>query len=462
MLIHSFEDTIAAISTPPGRSGIGIVRLSGPDALTIADGIFRSATETPPSQQPSFTTRYGRIQDGDDMIDEVILTVMRAPRTYTTQDVVEINCHGGVVPLRRTLELVLRGGARLADPGEFTKRAFYFGRIDLAQAEAVADVINAQTEAAQKAATHHLAGGLSRRVREMRDRLMELSAAVEASIDFVEDDIDFLTRGELRERLQALEADLRELLATADAGRALREGLRVAIVGRPNVGKSSLMNALLREDRVIVTPHPGTTRDVVEEVVNLGGFPVSLADTAGWREARDEIEQAGIDRAREWRDRADLILLMLDGSEPLAEEDRQLLADCPLSRALVVVNKSDLPRQMAESELALAVAGAEPVSISALTGEGLATLEEAVVRRVWQDEVAPSAEVIVTNVRHKQAIERAAQAVALCLQADAEGAPEEVLAEEMRAALNVLGEITGDTATEDLINFIFDRYCIGK
>ena len=462
MLVHPFDDTIAAVSTPPGQSGIGIVRISGPDALPIADRLFRPASDGhSPSEQPTFSTRYGRVYEDDEVVDEVILTVMRAPRTYTTQDVVEINCHGGIVPLRRVLELVLHKGARLADPGEFTKRAFFFGRIDLAQAEAVADTINARTEAAHKAALHHLAGKLSQHVRELRDRLMNIVSLVEASIDFVEDDIDFLSRGQLEDRLAALQADMGEMLSSAEAGRALREGLRVAIAGRPNVGKSSLMNALLREKRVIVTPEPGTTRDVVEETANLGGFPVALADMAGLREADNLVERAGVDLAREWLDRADLILLVIDGSEPLRDEDRRLLEQMLGPRTLLVLNKIDLPEGLCEDDVTL-LDEVPVVRVSALTGEGLPHLENAIVERTWGGQVAPAAEIIVTNVRHKNAIERAAGAIDQALGALSEGAPEEVLAEYLRAALNALGEITGDTATDDIINHIFDSFCIGK
>ena len=462
MLSHRFDDTIAAIATPPGQSGIGIVRMTGPQAVTIADGLFRPASNAPgPSEQATFTTRYGHVLDGEEPLDEVLLTVMRAPRTYTTQDVVEINCHGGAVPLRRTLELVLRRGARLADPGEFTKRAFYFGRLDLAQAEAVADVITARTEAAHRAAMHHLSGGLSERIRDFRDRLMDLDGYVEASIDFAEDDIDFLTREQLRGGIERLAADMRDLLGSAEAGRALREGVRAAIAGRPNVGKSSLMNALLREDRVIVTPHPGTTRDVIEETVNVRGLPITLADTAGLREPGDEIEQAGVSLARDWIDRADMVLLVIDGAEPLRDEDRSLLAELRGNRTLVVVNKADLPQQVSDAQLA-PLAAAPLVHISALTGEGLDALEEAMARLTWSGEAAPGAEVIVTNVRHKLAIEQAAEALDRCLASEAGGAPEEILAEDLRAALDALGEITGDTAREDIINHIFERFCIGK
>ena len=460
--MHPFDDTIAAIATPPGQSGIGIVRLSGPEAVAIADGVFRPASDAgAPSAQGTFTTRYGHVFDGEEAIDEVLLTVMRAPRTYTTQDVVEINCHGGAVPLRRTLELVLRRGARLADPGEFTKRAFTFGRIDLAQAEAVADVIGAQTEAAHRAAMHHLSGGLSQRIREYRDRLVELAGYVEASIDFGEDDIDFLTREQLRGDIGRLAGDMGGLLASAEAGRALREGVRAAIVGRPNVGKSSLMNALLRENRVIVTPHAGTTRDVVEETVCLGGFPVTLADTAGLRDPLDEIEEAGVNLARSWIERADLVLLVIDGSERLQHEDRRLLGEIPARRRLIVVNKADLPQQVRDDDLGLAPE-ARVVHVSALTGEGLGALEGTVTRMTWSGDGSPGAQVIVTNVRHKHAIERAAEALGNCLGNEAAGAGEEVLAEDLRVALDALGEITGDTTREDVINDIFERFCIGK
>jgi len=460
MLAHPFDDTIAAVSTPPGQSGIGIVRLSGPDALSIADRLFRPSGEgCAPSEQASFTTCHGHVVDGEARVDEVLLTVMRAPRTYTTQDVVEVNCHGGIVPIRRTLELALREGARLADPGEFTKRAYYHGRIDLAQAEAVADVINAQTDAAHRAAQHHLAGALSGKIAELRDRLVDVAAVLEASIDFVEDDIDTLDRGELRSRIEGLEQDMRRMLASAQAGRALREGLQVAIAGRPNVGKSSLMNALLNEDRVIVAPQPGTTRDVVEETVNMGGFPVTLADTAGLRDSCDAVERAGVDRARDCIDRADVVLLVLDGSEPMRPEDLALLSDLASPKTLLVINKLDLPRRVSTEDLP---DGAEAVSVSALTGQSLEELRQAVVGRVWTGDGPPAAEVIVTNVRHQQAVQRAADALAECLQAEAEGAYDEILAEFLRRALNALGEITGDTAPEDVINHIFATFCIGK
>lgn len=457
-----FLDTIAAIATPPGASGIGIVRMTGPEAFAIADAVFRPAAGgAPPSGQASFSTRYGHVVDGAEVIDEVLLTVMRAPRTYTTQDVVEINCHGGAIPLRRTLERVLRQGARPADPGEFTKRAFRFGRLDLAQAEAVADLIAAQTEASQRAALGQLNGGLSLRLREFRDRLMELAAHLEASIDFGEDGLSLLTRDALRAGLGGLAEDMRALLASAEGGRALREGVRAVIVGRPNVGKSSLMNALLREDRVIVTPHPGTTRDVVEETVNLGGFPVTLADTAGLREPADEVEQAGVSRTRRWMDCADLVFLVLDGSEPLGAEDRGLLAELPPRRLVVLVNKADLPQHVCAHDIPLPP-GSPLVHVSALTGEGLEALEEAVARLVWGGSAAAETEVVLTNVRHRHAVERALTALHHCLARADAGLPDEILAEDLREALEALGEITGDTTREDVINDIFARFCVGK
>jgi tRNA modification GTPase len=438
VLTDRFGDTIAAIATPPGPSGIGIIRLSGPQALRIADEVFHPASAAgPPSAQSTFTTRYGHVRDGEETLDEVLLTVMRGPQTYTTQDVVEINCHGGAVPLRRTLELVLRRGARPADPGEFTKRAFHFGRIDLAQAEAVADVIAAQTEASHRAAMHHLTGALSARIRTFRDCLMDLAGHLEASIDFCEDDLDLLTRDELRAGVEGLLTNMRDLLASAEGGRALRE------------------------DRVIVTPHPGTTRDVVEETVSLGGFPVTFADTAGLRESGDEIEQAGVARARSWIERAEVVLLVLDGSEPLREADRRLLEELPRRGLVVVVNKLDLPQPVGDDELGLE-ATTPVVHVSAVTGEGLVQLEAAVVRLAWGGGGAPGGEVILTNVRHTHAVEQAAAALEACLTRGGAGAPDEVLADNLRVALDALGEITGDTTREDVIDHIFARFCIGK
>ncbi len=484
-MFHPFDDTIAAISTPLGLGGIGIVRLSGPDALAIAARVFQPASASRAVlAQESFTTCYGRVMDGDEVVDEAILTVMRAPRTYTTQDVVEINCHGGIVPLRRTLELVLHQGARLADPGEFTKRAFFFGRIDLAQAEAVCDIINARTEEARRAAVSQLQGRLSAEINDLREGIINLLMHLEAAIDFGEDDVEFLSAAEQAARLGALLDRIARLLADADSGRALREGLRAAIVGRPNVGKSSLMNALLGESRVIVTEVPGTTRDVVEDAVNIGGIPVILADTAGLRDTDDLVESVGVERARAAMDAADLVLLVMDGSQPLQEEDERLLEQVPPGRTVVVVNKSDLEQRL-RLDLAVPDLGLQPqvldlprqrrlqsatsasspppaIPISALHHTGLDELREAITRMVWHGQAGPSGETLVTNVRHKDALERTQTALVAARSTLAQSLTEEYVAEDLRAALDALGEIVGATPNEEIINRIFDSFCIGK
>ncbi len=462
MDLHSFEDTIAAISTPPGQSGIGIVRLSGPEAVAIADELFSPAARgRTVASLGSFTNAYGRIVDGGEVVDEVILTVMRAPRTYTTQDVVEINCHGGMIPLRKALELVLHRGARLADPGEFTKRAFVFGRIDLAQAESVLDVINARSDEAHRAAVSQLEGRFSRLVNELRETALDILTRLEAAIDFGDEGLQLPTAPEVGRRCGELAARIEAMLAGARAGRALREGLRTAIVGRPNVGKSSLMNALLGHERVIVTPVPGTTRDVVEDSITIGGVPVILADTAGLRTTNDEIEAAGVLRSSAAMAQADLVLVVLDGSVPLTEDDDSLLAAAPMGRTVLVLNKSDLPAIVEASELQHLGARAT-VSLSARTEAGLEALREAVTQTVWGGEISVSPEALVTNVRHSSALREAQTALRRAQSAAEAGHSEEYLASDVREALDALGLIVGATLREDVINRIFETFCIGK
>lgn len=463
MDLHAFEDTIAAVATPPGASGIGIVRMTGPGAVTIADRIFRPANPARmPSRVDSFTTSYGHIVDASGtVIDEVILTVMLQPRTYTTQDVVEINCHGGPVPLRGVLQLALSCGARLADPGEFTKRAFFFGRIDLAQAEAVADLINARSDEAHRAALEHLQGRLSQRVNAMREAIIDLLASLEAALDYGDEGLELLGAAEVTHACHNLEASLGELIASFDMGRPLREGIRAAIVGRPNVGKSSLLNALLGQERAIVTPIPGTTRDVVEDSVNLGGVTLTLSDTAGLRDTHDPVESQGVARARNEIARADLVLLVIDGSEPLDEEDRRLIASVPDASTVLVVNKRDLPAGFEAG--ALHPWGDRPrVWVSARLGDGLGTLRSVVTDMIWSGRSLQSSGVVVTNVRHKMALERARDAVAAGRQALANGLTEEYVAADLREALDALADIVGLTLSADIINRIFSNFCIGK
>jgi tRNA modification GTPase len=467
--MYSLDDTIAAISTPIGEGGIGIVRMSGPEALAILQTIFAKGRPTK-LQIPNFELQtpnhlyYGHIVDPEtaEVIDEVLVSYMKAPRTYTRQDVVEINCHGGIAPLRRILELCLRQGARLASPGEFTLRAFINGRIDLAQAEAVLDIVRAKTEAGLRVAVGQLEGRLSEQVRSVRRRLVDVLAYLEATIDFEEDEIP---ERDIAPDLEEARRQLEKLLAQADRGIIYRQGIRTAIVGKPNVGKSSLLNALLRTSRAIVTPIPGTTRDTLEETLNLQGIPLVLVDTAGIvAETEDVIEQLGIERSRRALAQADLALLVVDGSEPLTEADHQIADLAAGKTAILVVNKMDLPRTVGSFDIIPEAMRAETlaVEISALTGEGLDDLEEAIVEVVFSGQVLASDEPLVSSPRHKDILKRALEHVASAQGACAQGMPADFVAIDLTSAVNALGEITGETVTEDLLETIFSEFCVGK
>jgi len=458
--MYSLDDTIAAISTPVGEGGIGIVRLSGPDALAILQNIFlrgrkRSAIR---KLQPYHLT-YGHVVDPetDQTLDEVLVAYMPAPWTYTRQDVVEINCHGGIVPLRRVLELCLRYGARLASPGEFTLRAFLNGRIDLAQAEAVLDIVRAKTAASLRVAVGQLDGRLSHEVHQVRAQMVDVLSWLEASVDFAEDEIP---PRDVAPDLEKVQGRLERLLSTADQGIVYRQGVRTAIIGRPNVGKSSLLNALLRTSRAIVTPIPGTTRDTLEETLNLQGVPLVLVDTAGiTADAEDVIERLGIERSRAALAQADLALMVVDGSEPLTSADHDIAALLENKPGLLVINKCDLP-------VVIDVDGFLPnlprVRISALTGEGLDTLESAIVETVFSGQVLASDALLVSNPRHKDILQRAHDHVLAARQTHAQGLPADFVAIDLTAAVNALGEITGETLHEDLLETIFSNFCIGK
>ena len=444
------DDTIAAIATPIGEGGIGIVRLSGPQARAIASGLFSGRLR-------NRRLVHGRLTDPatGDTVDEVLAVLMRAPHTYTREDVVEFHGHGGPVPLRRMLALCLRHGARQAEPGEFTLRAFLNGRLDLSQAEAVLDVIQAKTDASLRLAVQGLGGRLSARIAGVREHLLAVLAYLTARIDFPEDDVP---ADDVRPQLEEARAALTRLVETADIGIVYRQGLQVAIVGRPNVGKSSLLNRLLREDRAIVTEMPGTTRDTLEEVMNLRGLPLVLTDTAGMNEATaDVVEQLGIKRSHEALDRADFVFLVLDASEPLTARDRELIAAVVERPALAILNKCDLPARLGAPDVPL-----RSVAVSARTGEGMDELESAVLDAVTHSAVTTSDDALVSNVRHKEALERALQHVESAIAGLSRGVTEDLVAIDLTGALSALGEITGESVTEDLLDAIFSRFCIGK
>jgi tRNA modification GTPase len=455
------DDTIAAIATPIGEGGLAVVRLSGANALATADKIFAPAgkSSSKPSAAASHTIQYGKIVRGGKTIDEVLLAVMRAPRTFTREDTVEISCHGGILPAKLVLDAVLAAGARLADPGEFTKRAFLNGRIDLAQAEAVADLIHARTELALVAANEQLAGKLSQRINLLRDDLMHALAHIEAYIDFPEEGLEEETKGQLLSRFDKGIAFMDELLRTADEGWILRRGIRAAIIGRPNAGKSSLLNQLLGHDRAIVSPIAGTTRDTIEETANIRGLPVVFIDTAGLREARDEIEQEGIRRSRESLQRAEFILHVLDASEPVTEADKKFIAEFENKKRIFVLNKIDLPRKL---ELGNQKEEIGTVEVCCTSGKGIEQLKDAIKSLVWSGAVNAENLQVTINSRHQDALNRARTAAQTARDALAAGSALEFVAFDLRIAANAVGEVVGKTATEDLLDIVFTTFCIGK
>jgi tRNA modification GTPase len=455
-----FDDTIAAIATALGEGGLAVVRLSGPGSLAVADKAFvpigKSALK--PSTAPTHTIHYGRIMRQATPVDEVLLAVMRAPRTFTREDVVEITCHGGLLPARLVLETVLENGARLALPGEFTKRAFLNGRIDLAQAEAVIDLIHSRTELALAAANEQLAGKLSRRINQLRDEMVKSLAHIEAHIDFPDEDIAPETKDQLAGRLDRGVVFMLELLRTANEGQILRRGIRAAIIGRPNVGKSSLLNQLLGRDRAIVSPIAGTTRDTIEETADIRGLPVVLVDTAGLREAGDDIEIEGIRRSRATLATAELILQVFDATEPQTPADRNYLAEFAGKNRILVRNKVDLP-----GRLELPAAGTAPViDVSCVTGEGLERLKDSIKESIWSGEIKAEMLQVMINSRHQDALKRALKALQQSLQALRAGETLELVAMDLRIAVSAVGEIVGQTSTEDLLDSIFSQFCIGK
>lgn len=458
------EDTISAVATALGEGGIGIIRISGSEAVAIANEIFEGTNGKKADDIKSFQAAYGHIVDSEtrSVIDEVLLLIMRAPRSYTREDVVEIHCHGGVMPIRKILALTLRHGARLAEPGEFTKRAFLNGRLDLTQAEAVIDLIRSKTDSSLKMAVGQLSGVLSKEIRDLRQDILQMVAHLEAAIDFPEEDIEELAVEEVNVRVQATIVKVEHLLATAQTGKVLREGLATVIIGKPNVGKSSLLNALLKEKRAIVTDIPGTTRDIIEEYVNIKGIPLKIVDTAGIRETADVVEKIGVERTREIVNKADLILVLLDASQPLSDEDREVLAMLKGRQAIVLVNKSDLPQALEMDRVLHYISDKKVIKLSVTAGLGLDELEQAIIDMVYSGEVQQGEGAIVNNARQASLIEQAAKHLHDALHTAAAGMPPDCLVIDLRAAWEKLGEVTGDTVGEDIVTQIFTQFCIGK
>jgi tRNA modification GTPase len=460
------EDTIAAVATPLGEGGLAVIRISGPKALAVADRCFVPAgrLSNQPSAAATHTIHFGHITTNGQRVDEVLLALMRAPRTFTREDVVEITCHGGLLPARMVLEAVLHSGARLAEPGEFTRRAFLNGRIDLAQAEAVADVIHSRTELALRAASEQLAGKLSQRINALREQMLKILAHIEAHIDFPDEDIAPDTRDQIIARLRSGIDFIDVLLGTAKEGQILRRGIRAAIIGRPNAGKSSLLNQLLGHDRAIVSAIPGTTRDTIEETANIRGLPVIFIDTAGLREGSDEIELEGIRRSRQSLQRAEFILHVLDASEPLTEADKNYLAEFAEKARILVLNKIDLPRRLnlASSPLERLADSSPLVEVSCVTAEGVEALKDTIKRLAWSGEIKAEMLEVMINARHQDALQRGRISALRTIEALRGGITLELAAMDLRIAVNAIGEIVGQTTTEDLLDMIFSQFCIGK
>lgn len=458
------EDTIAAVATAYGEGGIGIIRLSGEESKSILDRIFVPKQDQYKESIVNKRLYYGHIVDPLDgqAIDEVLAVYMKAPATYTTEDVVEIYCHGSVVALRKTLALALRSGARLAERGEFTKRAFLNGRLDLSQAEAVIDIVKAKTEKTFDVALSQMEGALSERIKEIRQVLMDLLVDITVNLDYPDEDIEILTYQKLFESTLKIGDMIDKLLSTAGTGRIIREGLNIAIIGKPNVGKSSLMNALLREARAIVTEIPGTTRDTIEEVISIRDIPVKLTDTAGIRETEDQIERIGIEKSKESFNRADLIIFIVDGSSPLSEEDRKIMSKLSGRKVIILVNKTDLGRKIQEEELRCMLPQGRLISASIKNNMGIEELEQEIVSMVYGGQIRQEESLLVTNVRHMELLEKARAAIG-----DASAMAEntealDFIEVDVRRCWEILGEIIGESVTEDIIDQVFARFCLGK
>jgi len=456
------QDTIAAIATPPGEGSIAVIRLSGADAERIAARIFfRNRDEN--SKLQSHRLYHGTLRDPKSAraVDEVLLVIMRQPRSYTGEDVVEIHCHGGAFIVRRVLQLVLSEGARQAEPGEFTKRAFLNGRLDLSQAEAVLDLIRARTDRSAALALDQASGNLSHWVEELRSELLNLLVQVEAAIDFPDEEIELLKRQELAQEVAGLTDKIADISNTYKCSLLFREGAKVCICGRPNVGKSSLLNALLGQERVIVTPVAGTTRDVIEESINLDGLPVVLWDTAGIRDTADEIERIGVHLARDYLEKADARIVVIDGSLPLSAEDSELVIATREAKALIAINKSDLPESLSEDRLKSLGCPIKYCRVSAKTGEGVSELKHA-LRNLILDKEIEFSPVAITNLRQRSALQRTENALRHAAESLREGFAAEFVAVDLNEAREALEEITGLINSEDILDKIFSNFCIGK
>ncbi len=453
-------DTIAAISTPIGEGGISIVRMSGEDAIKIANKVFKGADL---SKVPSHTIHYGHIIDPDSgkTIDETLVSVMKAPKTFTREDIVEINCHGGIVVTNHILQLLLANGARMAEPGEFTKRAFVNGRIDLTQAESVMDIVRAKTDKARQVAESQLAGGLLQKIRSLRQEILDTLANVEVNIDYPEYDADQVTAQKMAKTAKDVLAKVQQLLTTAQEGTILRSGLATAIVGRPNVGKSSLLNYLTKSDKAIVTDVAGTTRDTLEEYVSLHGVPLKLIDTAGIHHTQDKVEKIGVERSEKAIKKADLVLLLIDGSQKLTPEDKELIRQTQDKKRIIILNKVDLGQKLTVSGMQK-LTGSEVIATSILKRQHLEQLEKLIKKLFFGGIKNSGEEVMVTNQRQAGLLNKSKKQLQDVIKAVDEGVPVDIAQIDFKGAWDTLGEITGDSAPDELINALFSQFCLGK
>ncbi len=461
MLKINLDDTIAAIATPVGSGGIGIVRISGSDAIKIADSLFVPNRGKALAERKSNTISYGKIVYQGEVCDEVLVSIMKAPNTYTCENVAEINCHGGIRAVTAVLEAVLKSGARLAEPGEFTKRAFLNGRIDLTQAEAVIDIINAKTDRSKEAALKRLEGKLSAKIKSLREEILLLIANIEAAIDYPEHDDETMTYETVAEGAKKAVASIESLIKGADVGKIYKEGIKTVILGRPNVGKSSLLNNIIDEERAIVTDIPGTTRDVLEEMISINGIPLKLIDTAGIRNTDNVIEKIGVEKSRKLASEADLVLLVLDGSRQLSQEDRELIDLSADKKRIVLVNKIDLEQQISLDEIK-SLTDSEPVNISAKHDKGIEDLYDRIRDMFFKGNIDINDEALISNERNKNSLYKARDFLYNVIETVNSRMPEDFISMDLTQAYEALGEITGEALEEDIIDKIFSEFCLGK
>ena len=456
------DDTIAAIATAPGEGGIGIIRISGEKSLQVAQSIFKSKSGKMIKDYNARTLIYGTVVDNEKVIDEVLVAYMKGPNSYTAEDVIEINCHGGFISVKKILELILSKGVRLAEAGEFTKRAFLNGRIDLSQAEAIIDVIKSKTDMAHEVAQSQLEVSLAKKIKDLRMNVTEVLAHLEVSIDFAEEDVEEITYQTLEEKALELRNEIKKLYDTAESGKILRDGLKTVIVGKPNVGKSSLLNSILGENRAIVTDIAGTTRDVIEEFVNIKGIPLKIVDTAGIRETEDVVEKIGVEKSRESFSTADLVIMVLDASRKLSEEDMEILESLKNKKTIVLLNKMDLEPQIELEKIEEFVNSEDIIKISALKHQGIEELQDKIEAMVYHGSVKNSSNLMITNSRHKDALFKAYESINDAISAIEQRMPYDFIEVDFKNIWDYLGYINGDTVREDLLDTIFSNFCIGK